>query len=141
MLALAFVLALPTAIERESSTRLMGLRTFPLVALATCAFVLIGRNYLSSSAEDAVARIVQGIVTGIGFIGGGAILKIEDRLVGTATAASIWLTGALGVAVGLGNYGVAIVLSIANFAVLRCFGSLKDDDKKAGLETEKDSES
>jgi putative Mg2+ transporter-C (MgtC) family protein len=127
-LAGAFVLALPTAIERERSTRLMGLRTFPLVAMATCAFVLIGRGFFPHSASEAMARIVQGIVTGIGFIGGGAILKFKDRLVGTATAASVWLTGAIGVAVGLGEYGIAIALSAANFAILRYLGKLDDSD-------------
>ena len=91
-LLLALALALPIAIEREKSTRLMGLRTFPLVAMATCGFTLIGQSFLDNDNSGGMARIVQGIITGIGFIGGGAILKIEDKLVGTATAASVWLT-------------------------------------------------
>ena len=59
----------------------------------------------------------EGLLTGIGFIGSGAILKTEASVRGTATAASIWNTAAVGAAVAYGNYDIAIVLSIANFAV------------------------
>jgi len=70
----AFLLALPLGCERELAARTVGLRTFPLVAMGACAYLLIGQEALGESAE-ARARILAGLVTGIGFVGGGAILK------------------------------------------------------------------
>lgn len=113
----AFALALPVAWERERSTVIMGLRTFPLVAIASCGFVLLGNNIVGSSAE-AQARIFQGLMTGIGFIGGGAILKERGNVRGTATAVSIWTTGLLGASVVHDRYQIAIVISLVNFLTL-----------------------
>ncbi|MFP4252103.1 MAG: MgtC/SapB family protein [Guyparkeria sp.] len=116
-LAAAYVLALPVALEREANSRSAGLRTFPLVAVATCAYMLLGINVLDSS--DAESRVFQGIITGIGFVGGGAILKSHDHTIGTATAASLWTTGAIGVAVAWNHFEIALLLSIVTFASLR----------------------
>lgn len=99
-LAAAYELALPVGLERESHSRSTGLRTFPLVAVASCAYMLLGSNVLESS--DAEARVFVGIIIGMGFIGGGAILKSRNRTSGAATAASLWATGAIGVAVVCG---------------------------------------
>ncbi len=117
-LAATFVLALPVAWERERATNIMGLRTFPLVAIASCAFVLIANSVVGPS-EDAQSRIIQGLMTGIGFIGGGAILKEGETVRGTATAASVWVVGALGAAVAYGRYEIAILLSVVTFLLLR----------------------
>lgn len=115
----AFLLALPIAWDREKSTRIMGLRTFPLVAVASCAYVLIAVVVLGGD-KDAQARIVQGLITGIGFIGGGAILKDSGGSVrGTATAASVWTTGAVGAAVAYGRIEIAVIISVINFLTLR----------------------
>jgi putative Mg2+ transporter-C (MgtC) family protein len=112
-----FVLALPVAWERESSTRIMGLRTFPLVALASCAYVLVGEAIVGADANGQ-ARLISGLMAGIGFIGGGAILKHDNRVQGTATAASIWATGVLGAAVGYGLYEIAALVSLFTLATL-----------------------
>lgn len=124
-LTIAFFLALPIAYNREQSTRIMGLRTFPLVAIATCGYVLIAQTFIDTVAGDAQARILQGLVAGIGFIGGGAILKKDDRVLGTASAASIWTTGAIGIAVAYARFDIAIFLAGANFVVLRWLTPLK----------------
>ena len=124
-LTFAFLLTLPVAYNREQSTRIMGLRTFPLVAIATTAYILVGTQFISAAESDAQARILQGLLAGIGFIGGGAILKKEDRVLGTASAASIWTTGAIGAAVAYGRYDIALFLSLANFVVLRWLTPLK----------------
>ena len=71
----ALLLALLTAFNRENATQIMGIRTFPLVAVTTAAFVLICQSFLDPESGDAQARVIQGILSGIGFIGGGAILK------------------------------------------------------------------
>lgn len=128
----AFALALPVAWDRERHSNIMGLRTFPLVAVGACAYVLIAREFIGDDAPDATARIVQGLMTGIGFVGGGAILKHSDHVAGTASAASIWVVGAMGAAAGFGYWGFAIALSAINlFAVLVLsrFKRKADDDE------------
>jgi putative Mg2+ transporter-C (MgtC) family protein len=122
-LGVALVLALPMAFNREQSARGAGLRTFPLVALAACAYMLVGMQVYTGS--DAEARVMYGIITGIGFIGGGAILKNENHTVGTATAASIWNTGAIGISVAYNRYEIALVLSLTNFIILQFASPLK----------------
>ncbi len=117
-LAVAFLLTLPIAWEREKSTHIMGLRTFPLVAVASCGYVLTALGFLETD-ENAKARIIQGLMAGIGFIGGGAILKEGASVRGAATAASVWTTGALGAAVAYSQYEVAVLMSIVNFFTLR----------------------
>ena len=72
-LLIAYILALPIGWDREKNERTAGLRTFPLVAVAACGYMLVGLQVLTST--DAEARVMQGIITGIGFIGGGAIPK------------------------------------------------------------------
>lgn len=124
LLLVAYVLALPIGWNRERSVRSAGLRTFPLVAVGACAYVLIGLRELAS--DEARSRIVYGIVTGIGFVGGGAILKEKSGVSGTATAASIWNTGAIGVAVGWGRIEIAVILSVLNLLTLSVGRYVKD---------------
>ncbi len=123
-LAAAYLLALPIGWNREKEERSAGLRTFPLVAVASCGFVQAAEALTSDNAE-AMARIIEGIITGMGFIGGGAILRLKDSVKGTATAASLWVTGAVGVAVGLGSFDVAIVLSLVTIATLWVLSPIK----------------
>lgn len=119
----AYLLALPIGWDREKSKRQFGLRTFPLVAVVTCGFVLIGLSFISG--EEAKARVIQGIVTGIGFIGGGAILRDGKEVLGTASATSLWNTGAIGMAVGFDSFEIAILLSVVNIITLVLFGEMK----------------
>ena len=123
-LAIAYALAFPIGWNREREERSAGLRTFPLVAVATCGFIQSAETLLATSPE-AMARIMEGLITGMGFIGGGAILRQENSVKGTATAASLWVTGAIGAAVGLGSYDVAIVLSLATVVTLWAMEPLK----------------
>jgi putative Mg2+ transporter-C (MgtC) family protein len=117
MLAVAYVLALPIGWNREREERSAGLRTFPLVAMAACGFVMIAIEVLGAGSEQH-SRILEGLMTGIGFIGGGAILKQGDRAKGTATAASLWATGAIGAAVGYGQLDIAVILSLVTVLTL-----------------------
>ncbi len=123
-IGLAFLLVLPVAWERERSTRIMGLRTFPLVSVASCAYVLVAVSVVGPAA-DAQSRIIQGLMTGIGFIGGGAILKDGDTVRGTATAASVWMVGAIGAAVAYERYEIAVVISLITFLTLRLLTPFK----------------
>ncbi len=128
VLVVAYILALPIAWDRERNERSAGLRTFPLVAIAACGFIQAAETVTKENAE-ATARIVEGLINGVGFIGGGAILVGKASIRGTATAASLWATGAIGAAVGLGAYETAVVLSIATFATLRIMTNFKVEEK------------
>lgn len=116
-LLLAFALALPVGWERERRHRTPGLRTFPLVALGACAYVLLAAAAFGDS-QDAQARVLQGLLTGIGFIGGGAIVKYGSDVQGIATAVSIWITAAVGAAVALDHYALAGGLSAITLLTL-----------------------
>ena len=122
-LAIAYILSIPLAYDRERSSTGAGLRTFPLVAVAACGYTLIGISVLDTT--DAEARVMQGLITGIGFIGGGAILKDKGTVSGTATAASIWITGLIGMAVAVNRYEVALLMTFISFLTLRLVRQLK----------------
>jgi putative Mg2+ transporter-C (MgtC) family protein len=124
-LLVAYLLAFPIGWNREHAERSAGLRTFPLVAVATCG-VIQAAEHMVGGAPEAMARIVEGLITGMGFIGGGAILRLKDSVRGTATAASLWITGAIGIAVGLGSYDVAVVLSLATIITLWALSGFKE---------------
>ncbi|MEP7340122.1 MAG: MgtC/SapB family protein [Acidobacteriota bacterium] len=133
-LGVAYLLSLPVAWDREKHARSAGLRTFPLVAVAGCGYILLAAS-VSGDDRQAQARILQGLITGIGFIGGGAILKHGMTVHGTATAASIWNTGAIGAAAAYGHYEIAIVLSAINFLTLRFLTAFKSEaETKADTE-------
>ena len=123
-LAIAYAIALPVGWHQERTARSAGLRTFPLVSMAACGYMLVGLYVLSST--DAEGRVIYGIITGIGFIGGGAILKEKGSIQGTATAASIWTTGAIGVAVAFNRLEIALALGILNFVTLQLGQPVKD---------------
>jgi putative Mg2+ transporter-C (MgtC) family protein len=116
-MALALALTLPIARERELHDMSAGLRTFPIVALGSCGLVLLATSVFPPGSV-AVMYVIQGLVTGVGFIGGGAIIKADDRVRGTATAASIWATAAIGACVGLGRAEIAVVLAVSTFLTL-----------------------
>lgn len=121
-LLVAYVLALPIGWDREREERSAGIRTFPLVSIASCGFALIALRIVDSTT---MGQVVQGLIIGVGFIGGGAILKNAAGTSGTATAAGLWVTGALGTAVGFGLFDIAIVLCVATFLTLRARSPLK----------------
>ena len=123
LMSTAYVLALPIAWNRESYARSAGLRTYPMVALATCAMMLIGVKVLSSTGAE--SRVMQAIITGMGFIGGGAILKSGERITGLATASSLWATGAMGIAVAWQRFEIAVLLSVMTFATLQFISPAK----------------
>lgn len=122
---LAFGLALPLGWERGAGRGSAGFRTFPIVGMASCGYALLAQSLPGADAES-LTRMIQGLLAGIGFIGGGAILKQDDKVRGLVTAASIWNTGAIGVAVALHRLEIAIVLSLVNFLALILLTPLAD---------------
>src|ERR1700739_3891959 len=119
---IAYLLTLPLGWLREKEAHSVGVRTFPIVAMASCGYLLITRSGPSS---DPFTRVLQGLIAGIGFIGGGAILKEGTTIHGAATAASIWNTGVIGAAVALGKYDIACFLALLNIFTLLFLGRLK----------------
>lgn len=95
--------------QRQLNGKSAGLRTHMLVSLGAAMFV-VGLD-LEGIHVDAQSRVVQGIITGVGFLGGGAILKLtnDKEIQGLTTAAGIWLSAAIGIAVGVGHPGIALV--------------------------------
>jgi putative Mg2+ transporter-C (MgtC) family protein len=121
----AYLLVLPVGWYREREAHSVGVRTFPVVAMASCGYVLLGATspYMT---PEASSRIIQGLVAGIGFIGGGAILKSDSRVHGVATAASIWNTGVIGASVALDRYLLAAMLAALNLFALRVLLQVKN---------------
>ena len=120
-LTLAALLGGLLGIEREQKGKAAGVRTHMLVAMGAALFVLLSQQ--SGMEDDAVSRVVQGIIAGIGFLGAGTILKgdDEDKVRGLTTAAGIWLTAAIGVAAGMGRESTAVLstlLALAVFALM-----------------------
>jgi Uncharacterized membrane protein len=119
LIGFALLLTLPVAVNREANSSGGGVRTFPLVAVATCSYTLLCLDVLDNG--EAIGKFMAGIVTGIGFIGGGAILKMKDdsKVSGLANAASIWNTGAIGMSVAWQRFEIAIIIAAINFLILR----------------------
>jgi putative Mg2+ transporter-C (MgtC) family protein len=116
-IGIAYVLALPIGWSWERIRHNSGLRTFPLVAVASCSYVLVAQHALGAGSQN-LDKVIQGLMTGMGFIGGGAIFKHGANVRGTATAASMWCVGALGGAVAFGAYDMAIILGLVNLLTL-----------------------
>jgi putative Mg2+ transporter-C (MgtC) family protein len=139
-LVAAALLGAIIGMQRERAGKPAGLRTHMLVTLGTCVFVLACSGYGMSS--DGLSRVIQGVVTGIGFIGAGSILKINEHrdIQGLTTAASVWMSSAIGVAVGLGGLGLAILAAFLTLIVLAAIGSVefRIDEERKSKKTKKD---
>ncbi|HEU4835519.1 MAG TPA: MgtC/SapB family protein [Pyrinomonadaceae bacterium] len=114
----AVLLGAIVGIERERSGKPAGLRTHMLVSLGTAVVVIACQD--TGMSLDGLSRVIQGIVTGIGFIGAGTILKLNEQreIQGLTTAAGLWMTAAIGVAVGLGILGVAVIGTLVTVLIL-----------------------
>jgi putative Mg2+ transporter-C (MgtC) family protein len=132
-LALATVAGAAIGWNRGAHGRPAGLRTHLLVCLAAAIAMVLANLLLDTRGKTTdsfvqmdVMRLPLGILSGIGFIGGGAILKQGTTVQGTATAASLWATGAIGVSVGLGSYDVAVTVAVFTFLTLRLLTLVKE---------------
>ncbi len=107
-------------LDRELEHKPAGLRTMILVCLGSTIFVLIGSHISLTGLEQ--GRIIAGVITGIGFLGAGAIIRTGGDVHGLTTAATIWLVCGLGLAVGCGAYILAIITCIISLVILRILG-------------------
>jgi putative Mg2+ transporter-C (MgtC) family protein len=125
-IVLSCALALPLGWERKRHSHAdVGLRVFPLVAVGACVYVFIGQQVFSGEYRTEQADMLQGLMTGIGFVGAGAIIKHSGGVSGLATAAAIWTTGAMGAAVAYGFYALAVMLTLVNLVILALTRKLK----------------
>ena len=129
-LVLAAVLGALIGIDRRLHSKPAGLRTMSLVSLGSATFTIIGvaAMFQLVSAEQGAgiepmvrldtSRVIAGIVGGIGFLGAGAIIQSRGRVQGMTTASGIWMTAAIGVATGLGQYMLAFAATFLAFVIL-----------------------
>ncbi len=110
--------------ERESRQRPAGLRTHMMVGLGAGSFTLMAVQMAGPTADP--VRVVQGVVTGIGFLGAGSIIQSRGEVQGVTTAAGIWVVGAIGAACGLGSYSIAAVALAFAFIILTVLKRLED---------------
>ncbi|MQX38280.1 MgtC/SapB family protein [Roseospira navarrensis] len=145
---LAAALGLSLGLERHSKRKPMDFRAFAIVAVVACLVAILAQEvYAEYSHTQTTVRldfmnIISGILTGIGFLGAGAIMRGDgDRVVGTATGASIWGAGGIGLTIGFGFYVLAAVGFVAIFGTLLVFGLLMPyrDDARAELGQHPDS--
>lgn len=136
----AAVLGAVVGIQRERAGKPAGLRTHMLVSLGAALFVIACLEFGMSAGD--LSRVIQGLATGIGFIGGGAILKLTDEreITGLTTAAGIWLTAAVGVAVGLGRWGSAALAVILTWMILAILVQIEIQKEKRDAARVKKSE-
>jgi putative Mg2+ transporter-C (MgtC) family protein len=130
-LTAAMLLGAVIGFQRERTGKSAGLRTHMLVAIGAALFVVGPLE--AGMGEDALSRVIQGLATGIGFIGGGAILKLteEHEIEGLTTAAGIWMTAAVGVAAGLGRFGSALLGVAMTWIILGILGRIEFRIEKA----------
>jgi putative Mg2+ transporter-C (MgtC) family protein len=124
-MVIAMILGAVIGAQREATGKPAGLRTHMLVAMGGALFVLAPVQ--SGMDLDGMSRVIQGIVTGIGFIGGGAILKLQEQraIEGLTTAAGIWITAAVGIAAGLGRWGLAVISTVLTWITLSLIGKIE----------------
>ena len=137
-LLMAAILGAILGFEREQKGKAAGVRTHMLVAMGAALFVLVPQ--MSGSQADAMSRVLQGVIAGIGFLGAGTILKNAEgdmgHVKGLTTAAGLWMTAAIGVSAGLGREATALIstlLALAVFSVMpkivRVFDKNGDEDR------------
>jgi putative Mg2+ transporter-C (MgtC) family protein len=124
-LLLAAALGAILGAEREMRQRAAGFRTNTLIALGSAAFTLVSIQLAAQDGGDPT-RIPSQIVTGIGFLGGGAILRGQGDIRGLTTAATVWVNAAIGMAAGAGFFALAITATLVTLLVLTVFLRLEN---------------
>lgn len=124
-LVLALCFGIILGLERDAKDKPIDFRAYMIICVTTCMLAIMGQELYEdySGANNVVsvdlAKIISGVLTGIGFLGAGAIIKrSNDDVVGTATGASVWASGAIGLSLGFGMYGLAIIVFLLIAATL-----------------------
>ena len=126
---LAAILAAIIGVEREIKNRAAGFRTHIIVSVGACLIMLIGIDAIGDISKDQArdtARLAGQVVSGIGFLGAGTILQKKNGVSGLTTAATLWLSGAIGLAVGIGYYEGAIIATVICLVTLISLNKISD---------------
>jgi len=121
-LFLATICGAIVGLEREISDKAAGLRTHILVCIGSCMFGLLGLELTASYPGADILRLAQGLLIGVGFLGGGVIMREGASVKGLTTAAGIWVMGGIGLAIGVGKYYISLVGTLFIFIVIGLFG-------------------
>lgn len=132
-LVLAGILGGIIGIEREHKHRPAGLRTHILVCMGACLTMMISSFMVKDGLSTDVARLGAQVISGIGFLGAGTILREGDRVRGLTTAATLWAIACVGLAIGIGYYGGAIAAAFMMLIVLRVLGYIMTKRNGEGL--------
>ena len=124
-LFIALVCGTVIGLEREMSDKAAGLRTHILVCLGACLFGMLGLELVAEYKNADILRLAQGLLIGIGFLGAGVIAKEGASIKGLTTAAGIWMMGAIGLAVGVGSYQIALVGTVFGFITIAIFARIE----------------
>ena len=121
--------------ERELRAKGAGVRTHVLVALGSALFMIISQYGFAGADRFDAARVAAGVVGGLGFLGGGIIMKTKNHVTGLTTAAGLWVTGSIGLAVGCGMYALGAICALLVIVCLEAlnFYSFKFGDKEITL--------
>jgi putative Mg2+ transporter-C (MgtC) family protein len=119
--------------ERQRREKAAGLKTHVLIAFGSCLFTIVGMNLVGESDPGALLRIMQGIITGVGFVGAGAIMRQGESVKGITTAAGIWVIAAIGMTVGAGEYLLALYSSVMVVIMLKSFSVLESQLRQKNI--------
>ncbi len=127
-IVIAMLLGMLLGVERTIAHKTAGLRTYGLVSMGSCLFIVIaqavGDSVLPVAATDFM-RVVAGIVTGIGFLGAGIIILRDQTLTGLTTAAGLWVASGIGIAVGFGLYSIAVFATVLTLLTFTIFWAIE----------------
>lgn len=136
-IALAWLLGMAIGLDRALKNKPVDLRVYMIVATTACAMAVLSQELFADfqTSDETVnldfTRIISGVLTGIGFLGAGAIIRNRDEneVIGSATGASIWASGGLGLALGYGFYGLTLITFVPIIATLVVLGFFLDDEQ------------
>lgn len=129
-LFLAAVCGAIIGLEREARDKAAGLRTHILVCIGACLFGMLGLALTADYRDTDILRLAQGLMIGVGFLGAGVIMREGTSIKGLTTAAGIWVMGAIGLAIGVGVYYIALVGTLFSFLTITLFGKVERLVKK-----------
>ena len=124
-LFLAMVCGATIGLEREIRDKAAGFRTHILVCIGACLFGMLGLTLVNVYKNADILRLAQGLLIGIGFLGGGVIVREGASIQGLTTAAGIWVMGAVGLAIGVGSYGIAFAGTVFGLLTITLFGGIE----------------
>lgn len=137
--AIAIGLGTIIGLERTLARKTAGMRTYALVALGSCLFVLTSIILIATSLDSSSMNILitsSAVITGIGFIGAGLMIAQNDKIIGLTTAAGLWVTAGVGMASGFGLFTLSIIVTIASILIFTIEKILENDVRKFSYDNE-----